>query len=219
MNELLARLRATFVVEAPGRAPARASARAIPSPRVALLASREHAVAAGAALLGDLLAAGSAPAGALCVWAGAEPVRRPWTMPGRGAGRRLAARLAARDLEVATAGRMVRVTLPADAQAALAATLRAGAATPGPVVLAVAVPRDRTVDEALALQDAVAVVRPPGDDAALTAAAEVSLAGLGVPVAACELAGGSVERRLAECGLPCPGPLRRGLAPIVERIA
>jgi hypothetical protein len=158
-----------------------------------------------------------APCGVACAW------RAGWgagaRFPAAGKARHLALRLDARGLAAEAAGRLVRVRLPDDPVAAGAAAERAAGAASCPVVVALAGPREPALDQLLAAQDLVVLVhRPDSDDDALARAAEASLAGLRVPIVACQLAGAGPLRALASSGLAAPPTLRHALTPALEAV-
>jgi hypothetical protein len=219
MQELLARVRALFVVPAVPAVPAsRPVARFAPAPAVALLCQPRHALAGGAALALTLARDAQAGKALVCVWRAAEGdvpgLRVPATRPAR----RLVSSLAAHGLEAVASGRLARLPLPEDPGAAAAVAARATAVAAAPTVLALAGPRSAVLDRVLAAQDLVVVSTSAMAGAALADLARESVAELGVPAVACELSAGPRARAIAAAGLAAPGVLRSAFAPAVEAV-
>ena len=203
MTGLLARLRGVFVLPATGAAPVAVRRATL---HIGVVGRPREAHAAACALV---LSQARGEAGLVCVW-GADAVAP--RVPATAGARALAARLAARELEARASGRLVRVALPADPAEARDRALRAAAAAPGPVCVAVCGPRNREVDDLLAVQDALLVAGRPDADQRLLELARASLDATGVPVARCELAAGGLARVLALAGLAATGGLRAAVA-------
>jgi hypothetical protein len=197
MEALWERLRALFVLPA-GARPVAAPA----APSVGLLCRPGDALGTGAALALSLArAAGLAPA-VLCLWRAAAG-RPAWSAPAGRETRRLAAAMSAHGLEASAAGRLVRITLPEESREAAVAAHRAAVVAAGPVVHALAGPRDESVDGLLAVQDGL-VLATHGEDDPLADLAQASLASLGPPVCSCRPVGGP-PRFLAAAGIPTGG--------------
>jgi hypothetical protein len=153
MTGLLARA-ASFVVEPSAvepRAVAPTGARAL------VLGAPADAPAFAAALAGALRARERAHAALVCVSGGLAPSTSLWS---GGGARRLAARLAARDLEVRAAGRLVWLSLPVDTSEAAMALARLLGWLDAPIVTALAGPRSAEHDALVADHDLVVAVRP-----------------------------------------------------------
>ena len=108
--------------------------------------------------------------------------------------------------------------LPEEPEAALAAGARAAAVAAAPTVLALAGPRDPMLDRLIAAQDMVVIAQRGAVDAELSSLAVESVAGLGVPVLACEPATGARFRALAGAGVAAPRAAAARLAPVLEAV-
>jgi hypothetical protein len=217
MTELLARLSALFVAPAPVST-GRAAARFAPAPSVVLLCAAADALANGAALALSLARAGRASAGLLCVWRAAGQDTPPWRAPALPAARRLTSALAAHGLEAEAGGRLVRVDLPDDPEAACAAAARATAVALAPAVIAIAGPRSSALDRLLAAQDLIVIAGQPDAGPALGRLACAGVASLPVPVVSCSAAPGPHARVLATAGIATPSGLVSAFAPALEAI-
>lgn len=208
MSVLLSLLRDFFVAPAP-----RARAAPPPAPSAAVLGRPGEVSAAGSALALALARRRREGCAVVCGWrvGGGDAPRLPAT----GAARHLALRLDARGLAAEASGRLVRVRLPDDPGAAAAAAERAAGAS-CPVVLALAGPRDETLDRVLAAQDVVVLAHAAGTDPALARAAEASLADLPVPVVACHVRAAGPSRAVAAAGLGAPPGLVQAVLPALE---
>ncbi len=121
----------------------------------------------------------------------APPVRRA---------RRLERSLQARDLRASAAGRVVRVELPAEPEAAIASAARAEATTDAPMVVVVAGPREAAIDRLLAEHELLLIAA--GDDGdPLVDLAHDSLVALGPRVARIAATVPPLTRALAVWGL------------------
>jgi hypothetical protein len=195
MTGLLARA-ASFVVEPTAAAETRTMAPT--GARALVLGTPADAPPFAAALAGALRARERAPAAVVCVWSaadrptpaapstlgpsGAAPPRGP-SAPGpatsfwsAGGARRLAARLAARDLAVRAAGRLVWLSLPEDTGEAAAILGRLLGWLDAPIVTVLAGPRSAEHDALVADHDLVVALRP-GVGGALSAAGALAAAG------------------------------------------
>ena len=178
MNELLARVWSLFVAPAPR---SRSLAWSAPAPSVALLCSPVDALAVGAQLTLAIGRVRAAPAGLLCLWGAGERAVPAWSAPALGGARRTVAALAAHDLGAEAGGRLVRLCLPEEPEAAFAVATRAAAVSAVPAVTALAGPRTAALDQLLTSQDLVVVAHRPDADRALAALACEGLASLRVP--------------------------------------
>ena len=211
MNELLGRLSAVFVE--PASTTSRPLRPAGVAPAVALLCRPVDAVALGSAVALAAARRGRSSIGVAALW-------RPGTSTGFGVAappahraRRLVRSLQARDLRASAAGRLVRVELPADPEAAIAAAARAEATTDAPMVVVVAGPREAAMDRLLAEHDLL-LVAAREQSRPLVELAEASLARLGPRVETIPANLPPLTRALAVWGL---GPGARRLA--VEALA
>jgi len=187
-----------------------------PPPGVAVLCGPADAAALAAAL-GLLLARRHrARAVAVCVWTEGRHARSVWRAPVLPAARRLASALAARGHGVASAGRLVTVSLPAaceDAAIEARRAVAAAASTSGaPTVLALGGPRGAAFDALLAEQDLVVVATRSGAAPSLARLAVEGLAAEAVCACACEVPGAARARALAEAGVVLLPSARRALA-------
>jgi hypothetical protein len=199
MNELLARVWSLFVTPAAPRP--RSVARATPAPSVALLCPPADALAGGALLAFALARACRASAALVCLWRAGERAIPAWTVPALPGARRVLGALAAHQLDAEAGGRLVRLALPEDPEAAFAAATRAAAVAAVPAVAALAGPRTPALDQLLVAADLVVVGHRPDADPALTELACESLASLRVPAQACPMAPRARGRALAAAGI------------------
>lgn len=198
MNELLGRLSAVFVEPAPTR-PRAARAPGI-APAVAVLCSAVDAVALGSAVALGAARRGRSSIGVAALW-------RPGTSAGFGVAappvrraRRLVRSLQARDVRASAAGRLVRVELPAEPEAAIASAARAEATTDAPMVIVVAGPREAPIDHLLAGHDLLLLATGEDGDPLVERAHE-SLARLGPRVETIRTTVPPLTRALAVWGL------------------
>lgn len=165
---------------------------------------------AGCALVGEWRA-GGAPAPD-------EEVRGAVAVAGRAA-RALAARLEGRGLpSVAASGRLVRVSLPAEPEAAAGAWERACAAAGCAAVLAVAGARPAAFGDLLDGQDLVALVLDPAAGE-LASLAQAGLVGVRAPVIACRPVPAGVARLAAASSVATSRALGAELAGAVRALA
>lgn len=207
-------LRGWFVVmpEAVAHPPGRVAA---PPPAHAVLASARDAAALGAALGLAVARERRAPCVLVCCWTGESGAGHGWRGPAGPAARRLAAGLMARGHDAVAAGRLVRVSLPCDADAAMAAARRAiAAAGTAPTVLAIGGPREATVDALLAEQDHVLIAGRPGDGERLAALAAERLDHR--DARACTVDPTPPARAIASAGLAVLPCLRRAVAAVAR---
>jgi hypothetical protein len=169
-----------------------------------VLGAPADALPLAATLAGSLRACERAPAALLCLWAPSARGQWPtaWTSPGA---RRLAARLAARELEVRAAGRLAWLSLPPEpAQAARVLSSLLGWLD-APVVTALAGPRAVDHDALVAEHDLVVAVRPAAGGAVSASGAEalaaLALAGIGQAAVACDPIAAGPARWRARAGL------------------
>lgn len=134
------------------------------APSVVVLCSPLDAVALGSSVALATARRGRSSIGIVALW-------RPGTSVGRGPtglavrrARRLERSLQARDVRARAAGRLVRVELPAEPEAAIASAARAEAATDAPMVVVVAGPRDAAIDRLLAEYDLLLLAASEGGD-------------------------------------------------------
>lgn len=210
----MARVWSLFVVPAPR---ARPVARFAPAPSVALLCSPVDALATGALLALALARARNAGSGLLCLWRAGERAVPTWSAPALRGARRVVAALAAHDLEAEAGGRLVRLCLPEEPEAAFAVATRAAAVSSVPAVTALAGPRTPALDQLLLAQDLVVVVHRPDADRALAELACQGLASLRVPAVACPVAPGARGRMLAAAGIATPAA-QPAFVPVMEAL-
>jgi hypothetical protein len=215
VNEVLARVRSVFVAPA---APAWPVTRPAPTPNVALLCPPADALAAGALLALALARARGAAAGLLCLWRAGERGVPAWTVPAFRAPRQLVAALGVHGLDAEAGGRLVRVCLPEEPEAAFALATRAASVAAVPAVVALAGPRTPALDRLLIAQDLVVVAHRPEADSALAELACQGLAELSVPSIACPVAAGLRGRALAAAGVAV-GAGSALFAPALEAVA
>lgn len=213
MSEVLDRLLAVFVEPAPRAAVVPAVSVAMPTVAVLCAPGQEGCIGGAVAL--ELASRAGSVTATLCVWgAPASQARLPSAPVGRGA-RRVAAALARHGLDAAGSGRLARVVLDPDPAMASAGAIRAEGASPGPVVVAIGGPRDRSWDPVLAAVDRTLVVTRPDSGNALAAAA---CAGLDGPCASAVIAARPLARLAAATGLGVTPSLRRAVAPLLEAL-
>lgn len=176
MNELLGRLSGLFVEPAPTRPrPVRVTGAA---PAVIVLCSPVDAVALGSSVALAAARRGRASIGIVALWRPGTSVGRGATAPPVRRARRLERSLQARGLRARAAGRLVRVELPAEPEAAIASAARAEATTDAPMVVVVTGPRDAAIDRLLAEYDLLLLAASEGRDPVVGLARD-SLARLG----------------------------------------
>jgi hypothetical protein len=188
---------------------------AVGAARALVLGSPADALPLAAALAGSLRAREKAPAAVLCLWAPSARGQWPtaWTSPGAG---RLAARLAARELEARAAGRLVWVSLPPEPAEAARVLGPLLGWLDAPVVTALAGPRAAELDALVAQHDLVVAVRPAAGGAVSASGAEalaaLALEGVGEAAVACDPLAAGPARWRARAGL---GRLPAGHAALV----
>jgi hypothetical protein len=215
MNELLARISGLFLTPAPRSRPL---VRSAPASSVALLCSPVDALAVGAQLALAIARAQAASAALLCLWRAGERAVPAWSAPPLRGPRRVVAALAAHGLDAEAGGRLVRLCLPEEPEAAFAVGTRAAAVSGVPAVAALAGPRTSTLDQLLVTQDLVVVAHRPDADSVLAELACAGLASLRVPVITCAVAPGARGRALAPAGVAA-GAARPAFAPAIEALA
>jgi hypothetical protein len=182
---ILERVGAFFfeAAEAPARVPQPPPAeQEAPEVEAAVVGPPAAVVPVAAACAGELRARADAAAALVCTWrppaseieASAPAARSPAGATTRGA-RRLAARLAARDLDVTACGRLAWLALDPDAAAAAGEFRRCRTAVGVPLVLAIAGPRREPLEPLLAELDLCVAVLPADIDPALR---ELAVAGI-----------------------------------------
>jgi hypothetical protein len=202
MSEPLGRLSSIFVEPAPRRA--RPAARVTTSlSQTALLCAPEDARALGSAVALSFARRARSPVGLLLLWRPGGPSATGLAAPVTRRARLLAGSLRARDLRVTAGGRLVRVDLPDEPEAATAAAGHAEAAADAPAVFACAGPRTDALDDLLADRDLL-LLAAADPDSPLTSLALESLAELGPAVAALPTVVPPVSRALALAGLSPP---------------
>jgi hypothetical protein len=210
MTGLIARV-ASFVVEPSAAAEPRAAAPT--GARALVLGSPADAPPFAAALAGALRARERAPAGLVCMWGGSAPSASLWS---GGGARRLAARLAARELDVRAAGRLVCLSLPEDTGEAAGALGRLLGWLDAPIVTALAGPRSAEHDALVADHDLVVAVRPTAGGALSDAGAEaltaLALEGLEGWSLACDPLPAGPARWRARAGLARLAPAHPAVA-------
>lgn len=217
MNELLARVWSLFVTPAPTQR-ARPLVRFVPAPTIALLCSPVDALPAGALLALALARARNAGTALLALWQPGEAAVPAWSAPALRGARRVVAALAVHDLDAEAGGRLVRLCLPEEPEAAFAVATRAAAVSAVPTVTALAGPRTPALDQLLVSQDLVVVAHRPDADPALPELACQGLASLRVPCVACPVAAGAGGRALAAAGI-ATGAARPAFAAAMEALA
>jgi hypothetical protein len=211
VSGLLARA-ASCVVEP--HAPAETRAAAPAGARALVLGTPSEGPPLAAALAGALRARERAPAALVCVWGASAPdASAPdASAPGAsaslwsaGGARRLAARLAARDLAVRAAGRLIWLSLPEDAAEAAAVLGRLLGWLDAPIVTVLAGPRSAEHDALVADHDLVVAVRPAAGGALSEGGAEaltaLALEGLDGWSLACDPLPAGPARWRARAGL------------------
>ncbi len=215
---VLERLRDLFLTgdAAPTARPARRVTERTAPATLGVLVAPGDAPAAGVALGLAMAAAHRAPCAVVCRWTGAEAPERPRSSGlAIGAARRLAQRLAARNLVVGVCGRVVTVALPScdiEARAAVERTL--AAAGDIPVVFTVAGARPLAFDPLLANLDRLVVVPPSTALAGVEGLAIDEAARLGPSAGLLRrpLTGAGTGRLLAATGLPLSPVWRKAAA-------
>ena len=177
MSGLLGRVGAFFFEAA--ESPAQTSPAAAPSPdatpiQAAVLGAPDVVVPVAAACAGELRARSKAAAALICIWRHrqspaleAEPAAPAAQSPAGATtpgARRLAARLAARDLTATACGRLAWLALDPDPADAARQFARCTAAAGAPLVLAVAGPRPEPFESTLADLDLCVAVLPADTD-------------------------------------------------------
>jgi hypothetical protein len=183
VNDALARVRDVFLEPAGVRAQGGKAAPADLPESVAVLGPPRAAAACAALFVLRTARSTAARCALVATWGG--PAGADRHLPSLLAVSRVAAALRARALPATAAGRLVRMELAAEADEAADALRRAAAVVRGPVGLAISRPRSAGVDQVLAEQQALVVVRPRGADPAIADLAAAGLALLGPPVSAC----------------------------------
>jgi hypothetical protein len=174
-------------------------------PSVALLCAPVDALGTGALLALGLAHAHRAPAGLLCLWGAGEHAVPAWTVPAFPGARRVLGALATHGLDAQASGRLVRLALPDDPEAALAAATRSGAVAGVPTVAVLSAPRTPALDQLLVAQDLAVVAQRADADPALGRLARQSLASLRVPAVTCPFTPGLCARALAPAGIAWGG--------------
>jgi hypothetical protein len=215
VTDVLARVRATFVTPARAVGPA---VRAVTVPSVALLCRPDDVLATGGALALALARDTRARRALVGVWRGPPGIADALRAPAVPEARRLVHALAAHGLVAEASGRLARMVLPDEPEAALAAGARAAAVAAAPTVLALAGARDPVLDRLIAAQDLVVVAPRPDVDSDLASLAVESVAALGVPVMACEPAAGARSRSMAAVGVAASRAVIARLGPVVEAV-
>ncbi len=209
MNELLGRLSSVFVQPAPRRPPLATVASSLPAESIALLCPPEEAVALGSGVALATARRARTPFAIAALWRPGGPATSGLGAPSGHRARRLCSSLRARGLRAYTAGRVVRIDLPGDAEAAVGALGRATAASEAPCVFVVTGPRTAALDDVLADQDTLIIASEDPDDP-LSRLAAARLATLGPPVRRIPASLPPISRALALAGLtakvPAPFP-------------
>jgi hypothetical protein len=183
---------------------------------VAVLCGPSAVAVAGAAVGLAALAGSDAGTALICRWTGAEQTSRTRSLA-TAAARRLAARLAARDLAAGAHGRLVTVALPADPDAARTAAAHAAAAAGDvPVVVVVAGARPTELDPLLAAQDRVLVVPDAGAPEGLEALAVAGAARVGRATGVLRVGAATPARAAVIAGWVLPPALRTAAAAALE---
>jgi hypothetical protein len=194
MTGVLTRAASLVVEPRPAAEPLAASPSAT---RALVLGTPADAPSLAASLAGSLRAREKAAAAVFCLWAPTPLARWPtaWTSAGA---RRLAARLAARELEVRAAGRLAWVSLPPEPAEAARVLGPLLGWLDVPIVTALVGPRAAEFDALVAEHDLVVAVRPAAGGFVSASGAEA--------LAALALAG--VGRAAVACDPVVPGPAR-----------
>lgn len=205
MNELVGRV-SSFFVEPPTGTTGPAPVALPEAPSVALLCRPTDASALGPALAIALARRTRSAISVVGLWRPRDPERAAPRAPASRAAGRLATSLRGRDVPAVAGGRVVRATLPADPDDAVASAERLYAATDAPVVLVIAGPRTDTIDALLARQDALVVAsdRVGVDVDPVAELAARRLAELGPPVETLNPALPPLTRALATAGIAAP---------------
>jgi hypothetical protein len=201
MTGILSRAASLVVEPRPVAEPLAASPGAA---RALVLGTPADALPLAASLAGSLRAREKAAAAVLCVWAPTSLARWPtaWTSAGA---RRLAARLAARELDVRAAGRLAWLTLPLEPAEAARVLGPLLGWLDAPMVTALAGPRTAQHDGLVEAHDVVVSVRP-GVGGAVSASgadalAALALSGIGPAAVACDPVAPGPARWRARAGL------------------
>jgi hypothetical protein len=201
MTGVLTRAASLVVEPRPAAEPLAASPSAT---RALVLGTPADAPSLAASLAGSLRALEKAAAAVLCLWAPTSLARWPtaWTSAGA---RRLAARLAARELEVRAAGRLAWVWLPAEpAEAALVLSRMLGWLD-APIVTVLAGPRAVEHDALVTQHDLVVAVRPAAGGSVSASGADalaaLALDGIGEGAVAVDPIAAGPARWRARAGL------------------
>lgn len=206
MNELVGRVSSFFVEPPTGKA--RPAPVASPdAPSVALLCRPGEASALGSAVAIAVARRTRSAISVVGLWRPGHSQRAAPRAPATRAAGRLATSLRGRDVPAVAGGRVVRATLPADPDEAVASAERVYAATDAPVVLVIAGPRTDAIDALLARQDALVVASDPvvADPDPVAELAARRLAELGPPVETLSPALPPLTRALATAGIAAPG--------------
>ena len=164
----------------------------------ALLGGGADAVAAGAALAGELRARGGRRAALVLVW---DPMRQaPDPMPAWPAARNLATTLGAGHV-VAARGCIVQVQLPREPEAAAAVAERLSAEKGLATVLVVAGPRTAALDDLLSARDVLVVLDSAGLSGRVAELATAELRRLNARVLVEAPIGGGLRKWAAVAGL------------------
>jgi hypothetical protein len=212
MNEVLSRVRDVFV-ESPAERP---SVWMAPVPdaldRVAVLGRPAAAAACASLLVLEAARATGAACALLASWGdtGMPRLRAPASR----AAARTAGALRARALPATATGRLVRIELSGEPAVAAGELRRAIAAVRGPAAIALTRWRTDEVDAVLTEQDALVLVKAPGDDSALAEMTLDSLSQLGPPVTR-RPPPPRVIGVLATAGVLAPGDRSGGLSELV----
>jgi hypothetical protein len=126
--------------------------------------------------------------------------------------------LRARELSAQASGRLVRLALARESEEAAGQARRAAAATSGAIVLALAAPRDPTLDELLTTFDLLVVAATGDVNEPLVRTAVRSAQALGPPVVTCQASPGPLSRAVAVGGLRASTGLRVALRPALEAL-
>ena len=220
MTDLLAKLASVFVEPAPeaARQPRHRVAVAPPAPCVGVIATPRHALAVGSAVALVVARGVRARRALVGAWPPGDWVTSALKAPAGAGARRLRRSLAARGIDAAATGSLVRAVLPENPEEALATAERALVAAAAPAVLVLAGPRPEILDELLLAQDAIVVAADPDADRCVVDLAVATLNARHPAVSACSLPLGPVGRALAAAGATAPLGATRPLAPVLEAV-
>jgi hypothetical protein len=197
MTAVLTQLRDLFIAPSEPAPAVQVAERAAPA-TIAVLCAPSAAATAGVGVALVAARRAGAACAVVCRWSGSNAAAGPAESLAVPAARRLASRLSSRGLDARARGRLVTVTLPAEAVAARAAAERAAAAAGDtPVVVVLAGPRTPEFDPLLAAQDRLVVVPPPDAAEGLEALALAEAARLGRATGVLRLPAGGSARALA----------------------